>query len=164
MSFQRSQTKLLYLRRCRRARRTSCSPTHLQWSLCANGARNHRLFLDCAKALRPHVLSQYAQLTLFSLPDCFSSLLFIIPVGLLYAALAFLLSVCAFLRARHTRHNYADRNDTGDTTSIHAIRTVGQDHKQLFGRPFVTAGRIVALVVCIVAATEIVLLVLVLQL
>jgi len=88
----------------------------------------------------------------------------IILVGLLYAALAFPLSVCAFLRARHSRHDYADRNDTGDTTNILAIRTVGQDHKQLFGRPFVTAGRIVAFVACIVAATEIVLLVLVLQL
>ena len=85
-------------------------------------------------------------------------------VGLLYAALAFLLSVCAFLRARHSRHDYADRNDTGDTTNTPAIRTVGQDHKQLFGRPFVTAGRIVALVACIVAATEVVLLVLVIHL
>lgn len=85
-------------------------------------------------------------------------------VGLLYAALAFLLSVCAFLRARHSRHDYADRNDTGDTTNTTAIRTVGQDHKQLFGRPFVTAGRIVALVACIVAATEVVLLVLVIHL
>ena len=88
----------------------------------------------------------------------------IIPVGLLYATLAFLLSACAFLRARHSRHDYADRNDTGDTANIKAIRTVGQDHKQLFGRPFVTAGRIVAFVACIVAATEIVLLVLILRL
>jgi hypothetical protein len=103
-------------------------------------------------------------LPFFSLPDCLiisSS----IPVGLLYAALAFLLSVCAFLRARHSRHDYADRNilDTGGTTNIPEIRTVGQDHKQLFGRPFVTAGRIVALVACIVAATEIVIFALVLQ-
>ena len=60
----------------------------------------------------------------------------IIPVGLLYATLAFLLhvSACAFLRARHSRHDYADRNDTGDTANIKAIRTVGQDHKQLFER------------------------------
>ncbi|KAF8506531.1 hypothetical protein F5888DRAFT_1643051 [Russula emetica] len=85
-------------------------------------------------------------------------------IGLLYAALAFFLSICAFLRARHSRHDYADRNDTGDTTNIPAIRTVGQDHKQSFGRPFMTAGRIVALVASIVAATEIVLLVLVSQL
>jgi hypothetical protein len=89
---------------------------------------------------------------------------FVIPVGLLYAALAFFLSACAFLRARHSRHKYADRDDVGDTTNISVIRTVGQDHKQLFGRPFVTAGRIVALVAFVVAATEIVLLLLVLQL
>ncbi|KAI0285505.1 hypothetical protein BGY98DRAFT_369776 [Russula aff. rugulosa BPL654] len=85
-------------------------------------------------------------------------------IGLLYAALAFFLTVCAFLRARHSRHDYADRQDTGDTANIPTIRTVGQDHKQLFGRPFVTAGRIVALVACVVAATEIVLLALVLWL
>ncbi|KAI0263665.1 hypothetical protein BGY98DRAFT_1092125 [Russula aff. rugulosa BPL654] len=54
--------------------------------------------------------------------------------------------------------------NTGDTANIPTIRTVGQDHKQLFGRPFVTAGRIVALVACVVAATEIVLLALVLWL
>ena len=84
------------------------------------------------------------------------------PVGLLYAALAFLLSVCAFLRARHSRHDYADRDDAG-TTNISAIPTVEQDHKQLFGRPFVTAGRVVALVACIVAGTEIVLLFFILQ-
>ncbi|KAH9996052.1 hypothetical protein BJV77DRAFT_1059569 [Russula vinacea] len=83
-------------------------------------------------------------------------------IGLLYAALAFLLSVCAFLRARHSRHDYADRDDAG-TTNISAIPTVGQDHKQLFGRPFVTAGRVVALVACIVAGTEIVLLFFILQ-
>ena len=42
--------------------------------------------------------------------------------------------------------------------------TVGQEHKQSFGQPFVTAGHIVALVAGVVAATEIALLVLVLQL
>jgi hypothetical protein len=84
------------------------------------------------------------------------------PVGLLYAALAFLLSVSAFLRARHSRHDYADRDDAG-TTNISAIPTVGQEHKQLFGRPFMTAGRIVTLVACIVAGTEIVLLIFILQ-
>ncbi|KAI0287726.1 hypothetical protein BC826DRAFT_1042730 [Russula brevipes] len=82
-------------------------------------------------------------------------------VGLLYAVLSFLLCVCAFLRARDSRHDYADGDDAGD---IPAIRTVGQEHKRLFGRPFVTSGRIVALVACIVAATEIALLVLILQL
>ena len=85
------------------------------------------------------------------------------PVGLVYAALAVFLSICAFLRARHSRHDYADRDDA-HTTNMSAIPTIGQEHKQLFGRPFVTAGRIVALVACIIAATETVLLVLVLKL
>jgi hypothetical protein len=89
---------------------------------------------------------------------------FVMPVGLLYAALAFLITVCAFLRARHSRHDYADRDDAGDTTNISAIPTVGQEHKQVFGRPFVTAGRIVALVAGIVTVTEIVLLYFVLHL
>jgi hypothetical protein len=87
-------------------------------------------------------------------------------VGLIYAALAFFLSACAFLRERHSRHNYADRDDDGDEANNLAVPTVGQDsqeHKQMFGRPFVTAGRIVALVACIVTATEMILFVLVLQ-
>jgi hypothetical protein len=86
------------------------------------------------------------------------------PVGLLYAALAFLLTVCAFLRARHSRHDYADRDDAGDATNITAMPTVGQEHKQVFGRPYVTAGRIVALVAGIIAVTEMILLFFVLQL
>jgi len=85
-------------------------------------------------------------------------------IGILYAVLAFLLCVCAFLRARHSRHSLADTDDSDDTVNILAIPTVGQEHKQSFGRPFVTAGRIVALVACVVAGTEIALLVLVLQL
>ena len=140
MSLQRSPTRLIDLCRFRRARRTVCSPTHPQRSLCVNSARYTRLFPGISKTLLPQALSQYAQLTLFL------SLIaphVIIPVGLLYAALAFLLSVCAFLRARHSRHDYADRNDSGDTTNILAIRTVGQDHKQLFVRSFVTARPIV---------------------
>jgi hypothetical protein len=88
---------------------------------------------------------------------------FVMLVGLLYAALAFFLSACAFLRGRHSRHDYADREDDGGTANNLAVPTVGQEHKQVLGRPFVTAGRIVALVACIVTATEIILFVLVLQ-
>ena len=55
-------------------------------------------------------------------------------------------------------------DDSDDTINMFAISTVGQEHKQSFGPPFVTAGRIVALVACVVAGTEIALLVLVLQL
>ncbi|KAH9964164.1 hypothetical protein BC827DRAFT_1128202, partial [Russula dissimulans] len=85
-------------------------------------------------------------------------------VGLLFAILAFLLCVCAFLRARHSRHNYADRDDSGNSANTLAIPTIGQEHKPSFGRPFITSGRIVALVACVVVTTEIALLVLVLRL
>ena len=73
------------------------------------------------------------------------------------------MSVCAFLRARHSRHDYADRDDVGNTAHLSAIPTVGQEHKPVFGRPFVTAGHIIALVAGVVATTEIALLVLVLR-
>ncbi|KAN0134356.1 hypothetical protein V8E53_007854 [Lactarius tabidus] len=86
-------------------------------------------------------------------------------IGLLYTFLAVFLCVCAFLRARHSRHDFADRHSDGnDTAPLLAIPTVGQEHAQSFGRPFVTAGRIVALVACVVAATELALLALVLRL
>jgi hypothetical protein len=83
-------------------------------------------------------------------------------VGLLYAALAFFLSVCAFLRGRQSRHDFADRDNARALNNL-AMPTVGQEHKQVLGRPFVTAGGIVALVACIVAGTEIGLFILVLQ-
>ena len=43
------------------------------------------------------------------------------------------------------------------------IQTVGQHGKRIFGRPFVTAGWIVVLLTVVVAAMEIGLLVLILQ-
>ncbi|KAH9962743.1 hypothetical protein BGW80DRAFT_1475710, partial [Lactifluus volemus] len=67
-------------------------------------------------------------------------------IGIVYAVLAFLLCVCAFFRARYARYDIADTDDADDTLSLLAIPTVGQEHKQSFGRPFVTAGNIVALV------------------
>ncbi|KAH9957467.1 hypothetical protein BGW80DRAFT_1381391, partial [Lactifluus volemus] len=84
-------------------------------------------------------------------------------IGIVYAVLAFLLCVCAFFRARYARYDIADTDDADDTLSSLAIPTVGQEHKQSFGRPFVTAGNIVALVAFVVAGTEIALFVLVLQ-
>ncbi|KAI0308352.1 hypothetical protein B0F90DRAFT_1682083 [Multifurca ochricompacta] len=85
-------------------------------------------------------------------------------IGIMYAVLAFLLCICAFLRARHSRHDFADQDDADQTSGSLAIPTVGQEHEHPFGRPFVTPGRIVALVACVVAVTEVTLLVLVLQL
>ncbi|KAI9508359.1 hypothetical protein F5148DRAFT_1275780 [Russula earlei] len=82
-------------------------------------------------------------------------------IGLVFAILAFLLCACAFFRARHTRHNYVDGDNADDPSNMSAIPTVGQEHMQSFGRPFITAGRIVALVACVVAATEIALFILI---
>jgi hypothetical protein len=86
-------------------------------------------------------------------------------VGLLYTFLAAFLCVCAFLRARHSRHDFADSHgDRNDSAPLLAIPTVGQEGESSFGRPFVTAGRIVALVAFVVTATELALLALVLRL
>jgi hypothetical protein len=87
-----------------------------------------------------------------------------VVVGIVYAVLAFLLCVCAFFRARCARYDIADTDGADDTLNLLAIPTLGQEHKQSFGRPFVTAGNIVALVAFVVAGTEIALFVLVLQL
>jgi hypothetical protein len=87
-----------------------------------------------------------------------------VVVGIVYAVLAFLLCVCAFFRARYARHDLADTDDADDPLSLLAIPTVGQEHKQSFGRPFVTSGNIVAVVAFVVAGIEIALFVLVLQL
>ncbi|KAF8257838.1 hypothetical protein EI94DRAFT_1670315 [Lactarius quietus] len=86
-------------------------------------------------------------------------------IGLLYTLLAVFLGVCSFIRARHSRHDFADNHrDGNDSAPLLAIPTAGQEHAQSFGRPFVTAGRIVALVSCVVTATELALLALVLRL
>jgi hypothetical protein len=87
-----------------------------------------------------------------------------VVVGIVYAVLAFLLCVCAFFRTPYARYDIADTDDADDTLSWLAIPTVGQEHKQSFGRPFVTAGNIVAVVAFVVAGTEIALFVLVMQL
>lgn len=71
--------------------------------------------------------------------------------------------VLAFLRARHSRHDFADRWKE-NPKYLHAMPTVGQENTRIFGRPFVTAGWIVMGVTCVVGAVEIGLLVLVLRL
>ncbi|KAH8992433.1 hypothetical protein EDB92DRAFT_1797181, partial [Lactarius akahatsu] len=75
----------------------------------------------------------------------------------LAAFLAVFICICAFLRGRHSQHNFADGRDD-DTAPLLVIPTIRQEHGQSFWRPFVTAGRIVALVVCVAAATELALL------
>lgn len=84
-------------------------------------------------------------------------------VGLLYAVLAGLLYVVSFLRARHSRHDFADSNRDDPVAAKKAIPTVGQENGRVFGRPFRTAGGIVVAVTIIVGAVEIALLVMVMR-
>ncbi|KAJ7630075.1 hypothetical protein DFH06DRAFT_1056718 [Mycena polygramma] len=91
-------------------------------------------------------------------------------IGLLFAVLGASLYVLAFLRARHSRHDFADYEKPESSSALSAqraqdgvIRTKGQDCSRIFGRPFVTAGWIVIAVATIVAGVEIGLLVLVLK-
>ena len=53
-----------------------------------------------------------------------------------------MLFVLAFLRQRHSLHDFADRPLASASASPQAIKTVGQTGpgKRIFGRPFVTAG------------------------
>ncbi len=84
-------------------------------------------------------------------------------VGILYTALAGILFVLAYFRQRHSRHDFAD-NHRNPAAHESAIKTVGQTGKRIFGRPFVTAGWIVALLSVVVFAVEICLLVLIFNL
>ena len=82
-----------------------------------------------------------------------------VPVGIVYAILAGLLYVVAFLRHRQTRRDFADKH-LGRVWH-HAMPTVGQAGKQNFGRPLTTAAWFVLLVTLIVALVEVAFLVLI---
>ncbi|KAI0085493.1 hypothetical protein BDY19DRAFT_1020779 [Irpex rosettiformis] len=83
-------------------------------------------------------------------------------IGILYTVLAAMLYGLAFLRQRHSLHDFAD-NSWLRPAHQNPIKTVGQTGKRIFGRPFVTAGWIVVAVSIVVAAVEIALLVLIFQ-
>jgi len=82
-------------------------------------------------------------------------------IGILYTVLAALMFVLAFLRQRHSRHDFADQHRAQDLE--HPVPTIGQSGKNAYGRPFVTAGWIVAAVAIVVAVVEIGLLALILR-
>ena len=84
-------------------------------------------------------------------------------VGIIYTALAGVIFVIAFFRQRHSRHDFADKYKS-PAAHHGALKTVGQTGKRVFGRPFVTAGWIVALLSLVVFAVEVSLLVLIFQL
>ncbi|KAF8900433.1 hypothetical protein CPB84DRAFT_1028882 [Gymnopilus junonius] len=63
-------------------------------------------------------------------------------IGLLFAILGGLLFILAFIRSRHSTHDFADRHKEVHRVE-QCIKTKGQDGTRIFGRPFITAGWIV---------------------
>ena len=76
--------------------------------------------------------------------------------------LSVLLLGLAYVRARHSRHDFADRS-AEEMAALYrqAIPTKGQEQAREFGRPFTTAGVDVLTVAVIVFAVEVALLVLI---
>jgi len=83
-------------------------------------------------------------------------------IGLLYAVLAGFLLLIATIRAKHNKHDFADHPEEEDY--LQAIQTKGQSNARIFGRPFVTAGRIAVAILIGVGVIEIALLALILEL
>lgn len=83
-------------------------------------------------------------------------------IGIVYTVLSGMIYVVAFMRQRHSLHDFAD-SYWAHPSMDNPIRTVGQTGKRIFGRPFVTAGWIVVSLAVVVAAVEIGLLVLIFQ-
>ena len=75
-----------------------------------------------------------------------------------------MLLLCSFLRARHSQHDFADvyKDSNGPSKHQRPLPTKGQENKQNFGRPFITAGWVVLAVAGVVGATEVGMLVLIL--
>ncbi|KDQ16416.1 hypothetical protein BOTBODRAFT_64758 [Botryobasidium botryosum FD-172 SS1] len=97
-------------------------------------------------------------------------------IGLLYVILAGFLFLLSILRRRHSRHDFSDRYGVvagrwdGDTIEGEVAQSRARDSsvdstcRRIYGRPFVTAGWIVVAVSLVVAAVEVGLLVLILNL
>ena len=95
-------------------------------------------------------LSPYLILSLIDLQTFF---FIFYKVGLLFVILGAVLFVIAFLRARHSAHDFADRHKEAQILDS-GIKTEGQDNTRIFGRPFVTAGWTVVQVTVAVAVVE----------
>ncbi|KAI6037971.1 hypothetical protein EDC04DRAFT_2069301 [Pisolithus marmoratus] len=86
-------------------------------------------------------------------------------IGILYLVLAGVLFVLSYIRARHSRHDFADRSSEKLSALYNqAIPTVGQEDAREFGRPFVTAGFDVVLITVVVFAVEVAILALIIEL
>ena len=81
------------------------------------------------------------------------------PVGLLYAILAALLLVTAYIRGRHSNRDFSDQARAALESRNPLPATA-----RVWGRPFTTAGWTVVQVTVIVASVQIILLVLLLRL
>jgi hypothetical protein len=80
----------------------------------------------------------------------------------MFAILGALLFVVAYMRAFQSKRDFSDRvRKPYPPESV--VDTVGQEDQRILGPPFITAGWIVIAVSCIVAAVEIVLLVLIIR-
>ncbi|KAF9221743.1 hypothetical protein BS17DRAFT_241757 [Gyrodon lividus] len=85
-------------------------------------------------------------------------------IGVLYLVLSALILGLAYMRARHSQHDFADQSPEKMSALYHqAIPTKGQEQAREFGRPFVTAGSGVLAVTVVVFVVEVALLLLVLQ-
>ncbi|KAL1737366.1 hypothetical protein EV714DRAFT_241389 [Schizophyllum commune] len=82
-------------------------------------------------------------------------------LGILFAVFGVLMFFLSFYRSKHSKHDFADHDYTRYEGRMK--ETKGQHGKRVFGRPFVTAGRVVVLVTALVLALEITLMVLVFQ-
>ena len=110
---------------------------------------------------RFHRSEHYLHSLSHRLSPAYGSLISDHTVGVLYAALAGFLFLAAFFRARHSRHDFADRHKEVISNRPVVTKTKGQEGARIFGRPFVTAGWIVVAVSAIVAVVEVCLLVLI---
>ncbi|KAL1746597.1 hypothetical protein HDZ31DRAFT_81085 [Schizophyllum fasciatum] len=83
-------------------------------------------------------------------------------IGVLFAVFGALMFCISFYRSRHSRHDFADNSNRARYEG-RVLQTEGQHGKRNFGRPFITAGRVVVLVAVLVLAMEIALLALLLD-
>lgn len=83
-------------------------------------------------------------------------------MGLLFVVLSALLFIIAYLRSRHSAHDFADRYRGAAEFDV-CIKTKGQEGGRIYGRPFKTAGWIVIELTTVVALAEMALLALIVQ-
>ncbi|KII90068.1 hypothetical protein PLICRDRAFT_53174 [Plicaturopsis crispa FD-325 SS-3] len=76
-------------------------------------------------------------------------------IGLLFALLSAMLFALSFVRARHSKHDFADHiPDESTSASPQPLESVGQ-RGRVYGKPFYTAGWVVIAVTGAVAVVEI---------